>query len=276
MTKKEDSDMTATMRRNPAALALAVLAGALLALPQGSWAAASPNPALGSASAQNAQQRDAEARLNKSQFDNVRVSVADGIATLTGSVQLYEYKADAAKRVLRAKGVQAVRNLIQVGGPGISDKQLQDKLVEQLTYDRVGYGNAFNAISVAVHNGVVTLGGHARTYVDRDSALALVDTTPGVKDVINDVQVDPVSIMDDQIRLEVARAIYGYPLLQKYAIDPAKPIRISVQNGHVSLYCVVDSKSDKDAAFLRANSVPGVFSVKNYLQVANQPTEAQR
>ncbi|HEU5350531.1 MAG TPA: BON domain-containing protein [Terracidiphilus sp.] len=268
--------MTVTIRRTPAALALAVLAGALLALPQVSRAATSPNPALDSASGQNASQRDAEARLNKSQFDNVRVTVSDGIATLTGNVQLYEYKADAAKRALHAKGVQAVRNLIQVSGPSISDKQLQDKLVEQLTYDRVGYGNAFNAISVAVNNGVVTLGGHARTYVDSNSAQALVDTTPGVKDVINEVQVDPVSIMDDQIRLEVARAIYGYPLLHKYAIDPAKPIRISVQNGHVSLYGVVDSKGDKDAAFLRANGVPGVFSVKNHLQVANQPTEAQK
>jgi hyperosmotically inducible periplasmic protein len=268
--------MTVTMRRNPAAFALAVLAGALLAMPQVSWAAASPNPALDSAAAQSTSQRDAEARLNKSQFDNVRVSVSNGIATLTGNVQLYEYKADAARRVLRAKGVQAVRDLIQVGGPNISDKQLQDKLVEQLTYDRVGYGNAFNAISVAVNNGVVTLGGHARTYVDRNSALALVDTTPGVKDVIDNVQVDPVSLMDDQIRLEVARAIYGYPFLQKYAIDPAKPIRISVQNGHVSLYGVVDSQADKNAAFLRANGVPGVFGVKNYLQVANQPTEAQK
>jgi hyperosmotically inducible periplasmic protein len=276
LNKKEDSDMTARRRQFPAALALAALAGALLVLPQISRAAASPNPALDSAGAQNVSQRDAEARLNKSQFSGVRVSVDNGIATLTGTVKLYEYKSDAGKRVLHAKGVQAVRNLIQVGGPSVSDKQLQNKLVEELTYDRVGYGNTFNAIGVEVHNGVVTLGGHARTYVDRDSALALVNTTPGVKDVINDVQVDPVSVMDDQIRLEVARAVYGFPTLNKYAIDPAKPIRISVQNGHVSLYGVVDSKADKDAAFLRANGVPGVFSVKNYLQVANQPTEAQK
>jgi hypothetical protein len=82
--------------------------------------------------------------------------------------------------------------------------------------------------------------------------------------------------MDDQTRLAVARAIYGYPTLNKYAIDPAKPIRISVQNGHVELYGVVDSKSDKDMAYIRANGVPGVFSVKNYLQVAGQPAESER
>jgi osmotically-inducible protein OsmY len=67
--------------------------------------------------------------------------------------------------------------------------------------------------------------------------------------------------------------VYGYSSLNKYAIDPAKPIRISVRNGNVELYGTVDSKADRDTAFLRANGVPGVFSVKNYIQVAGQPTQ---
>jgi len=159
----------------------------------------------------------------------------------------------------------------------VSDEQLKAKLAEKLTYDRVGYGTTpFNAISINVQNGVVTLGGHAYSYPDKDSALALASTYPGVKDVVDDIEVDPTSIMDDQTRLAVARAIYGYPSLNKYAIDPAKPIRISVQNGHVSLYGMVDSKADKDTANLRANTVPGVFSVKNYLQVAGQSGENEK
>jgi osmotically-inducible protein OsmY len=76
--------------------------------------------------------------------------------------------------------------------------------------------------------------------------------------------------------MAVARAVYGFPSLQRYAIDPAKTIRISVQNGHVELYGVVDSQGDKEAAFIQANAVPGVFSVKNFLQVANQPSERQK
>jgi hyperosmotically inducible protein len=94
----------------------------------------------------------------------------------------------------------------------------------------------------------------------------------GVKDVINEIQVDPLSPMDDRIRLQVYRSVYGFPSLNKYAIDPAKPIRISVQNGNVTLYGVVDSKADKDAANIRANSVPGVFKVTNNLQVAGAST----
>ena len=218
---------------------------------------------------------DAAGKLNKSQFKDVKVTVdSNGIATLTGTVSLYQYKSDAANRVRKAKGVTAVRNEIQVTGSNASDGDLKAKLAEKLTYDRVGYGTTpFNAISINVENGVVTLAGHAYSYPDRDSAVALVSTYPGVKDVIDNIEVDPTSIMDDQIRTSVARAVYGYPTLNKYAIDPAKPIRISVQNGHVELYGVVDSQADKDTAYIRANGVPGVFGVKNYLQVAGQSEE---
>ena len=252
-----------------------VVVGALLTLPQVSFAA----PLTGGAAVMQEDENSAAAavhsKLDKKQFQNVKVSVSNGIATLSGTVDLYEYKADADKRAHKVKGIAGVRNDIQVAGPEISDAQLKDKLVEKLQYDRVGYGQAFNAISVGVQGGAVTLGGHARTYVDKDSALALVSTFPGVKDVQDDIQVDPVSIMDDQTRIAVARSVYSWPSLNKYAIDPAKPIRISVQNGHVELSGVVDTQADKDAANIRANTVPGVFSVKNDLQVANQNGEGK-
>ncbi len=267
--------MKTTMRTTRTALLAAALAAALLSLPQSSLAAASGSGAFAQAQATNPAASDAAARLNKKQFKNVTVSVDNGIATLSGTVDLYEYKADAEKSMHRAKGVTAVRNLIDVAGPTVSDADLRAKLGEKLAYDRVGYGNAFNSITLSVQDGVVTLGGHARTDVDKDSALALVSTYPGVKDVVGNIEVDPVSLMDDRTRMQVARAVYGYPTLNKYAIDPAKPIRISVQNGNVELYGVVDSQSDKEVAGLRANGVPGVFSVKNYLQVANQPSEGQ-
>ncbi len=171
------------------ALLAATLAAVLLGLPRLSIAAAQ---ATGTAAVSPAA-ADAAARLNKKQFRNVKVTVDNGIATLSGTVDLYEYKADTAKRVLKAKGVTAVRNLIEVAGPAIPDSELQAKLSEKLEYDRVGYWNVFDAINVNVQNGVATLGGHALGYVARDSALALVSTYPGVKDVIDEIQVDPVS-----------------------------------------------------------------------------------
>jgi hypothetical protein len=91
--------------------------------------------------------------------------------------------------------------------------------------------------------------------------------------VVDNIEVAPVSPMDDRIRLAVARAIYGFPQLNKYAIDPAKPIRISVVNGNVTLSGVVDTQTDKDVANIRANSVPGVFKVVNNLEVVGEGAE---
>jgi osmotically-inducible protein OsmY len=255
---------------------VAALAGAVLVLPPASRAAslAAASSAVAAAEGQQDIAGAVQGKLNKSQFKDVHVNVdANGVATLSGTVDLYEYKADADKTAHKVKGVTAVRNEIQVSGNSVPDSQLQNKLVEKLSYDRVGYGNVFDAISVKVQDGVVTLGGSALDYPSKDSALALAATMPGVKDVVDEVSVDPVSQMDDQIRIQVARAVYGFPSLNRYAIDPAKPIRISVQNGNVALYGEVDSQADKNAAGIRANTVSGVFSVKNYLQVANQPGE---
>ncbi|MFZ0663695.1 MAG: BON domain-containing protein [Acidobacteriaceae bacterium] len=215
--------------------------------------------------------------LNKSQFKDVHVAVQDGVVTLTGTVAVVDSKWRADKRVHDVKGVKAVDNEIQVAGPFLPDAELQNKVVRAVQFDRVGYRTTpFNAVSVSVRNGVVTLGGHAYGPVDADSAVATVANMKGVKDVIDNIQVDPVSPMDDRIRIAEYRAIYGFPSLNRYAIDPVKPIRISVQNGRVTLYGQVDSQADKNAAGIRANSVSGVFHVTNNLQVAGQPPEKMK
>ena len=114
------------------------------------------------------------------------------------------------------------------------------------------------------------MGGVAYGPVDKDSAVSLVSNTPGVKDVVDNIEVAPLSPNDDQIRIAEARAIYGFPSLNRYAMDPAKPIRITVVNGNVTLNGAVDSQADKDTANIRANGVPGVFKVTNQLQVAGK------
>ena len=142
-------------------------------------------------------------------------------------------------------------------------------MAEKLAYDRVGYGTtAFNAFTIGVQNGMVTLGGVAYGPSDKDSALSLVENYPGVKDVVDNIEVAPYLRWMIGFDLAEARAIYGFPQLNKYAMDPAKPIRITVVNGNVTLSGVVDSQADKDVANIRANGVAGVFKVINNLQVA--------
>jgi hyperosmotically inducible periplasmic protein len=214
--------------------------------------------------------------LDKSRFKDVHISVSGGIATLTGNVESLAVKMEADKKAHHSKLASAVRNEIEVMGQQIADRELQDRLVQKLEYDRVGYGTtAFNAIIVGVNDGVVTLGGHAYGPTDKDSAISLVSHTPGVLDLLDEIEVDPVSPMDDRLRIRVAQAVYGFTPLNKYAIDPGKPIRISVQNGNVTLYGAVDTKADKDMAYLRANGVSGVFNVTNELQISNERSERE-
>jgi osmotically-inducible protein OsmY len=220
--------------------------------------------------------QDAQKKLKNKKFSGVQVSVQSGIATLSGSVPLYADKQDAEKNVRKVKNVVSVVNDIQVQAGETTDQQLADRIGKQLAYDRVGYGNAFNAITASVNNGVVTMGGHALGPVAKESALNIAKRTPGVQNVIDNIQVDPVSPMDDRLRQQVARTVYGYPSLNKYAINPANPIRITVINGHVILSGVVDNQSDKDVAGIQANTVPGVFSVTNNLQVAGQAPEKRQ
>jgi hyperosmotically inducible periplasmic protein len=211
--------------------------------------------------------------LKKPDFQDVRITVSNGVVDLEGTVKNFETKQDADKRVQRIKQVTAVRNGLQVAGAGqVPDQKLQQQILQKLQYDQVGYGNAFNAISVSVNNGVATLSGHALQPYAADSANSLVSRFPGVTDVVNNNQVDPPSPMDSQLRLRLYRAIYGYPTLNRYALDPLQPIRIVVSSGHVILEGQVASQSDKTIAGMRARGVPGTFSVTNNLQVS-QPTE---
>ena len=214
-------------------------------------------------------QQAASHKINDAKhMQNVNSSVEDGIVILTGTVGLYEDKLDAAKKVKKLQHVTGVRNDITVAGENVPDAQLQKKLAKQLAYDRVGYyDNTFNYVAVDVKDGVVTLSGDTVYDIPKDTALDIVARTPGVKDVVNDLKVLPVSNFDDSIRVRTARAIYRDSVLGRYASDPAHPIRIVVDNGHVTLYGSVENTMDKNIAGIRASSVFGAFSVENKLVV---------
>ncbi len=257
----------ASLMRCKGCLAAMLLSSAVL------FAAAQDVPvAAPSGSSQDAQvQADVSKALDKKQFSAVQASVRDGIVVLTGVVPTYADKEDADRRAHHRKNVKGVSNQIQVAVGEIADGTLLRKLVEKVSYDRVGYGTtAFNSITVSVQNGVVTLGGVAYGPVDKDTAVSDVANTVGVRDVVDNIEVAPLSGNDDRIRAEEFRAIYSFPTLTKYAIDPAKPIRITVINGNVTLTGMVDTKQESEAANIRANTVPGVFKVTNELQVAGR------
>jgi osmotically-inducible protein OsmY len=88
--------------------------------------------------------------------------------------------------------------------------------------------------------------------------------------VDNRIEVLPLSRFDDRIRLAVARAIYGYPTLDRYGLAAQPSIRIIVNRGEVTLEGVVSNEADRNIAFLRANGVSGVFKVTNNLRIESR------
>ncbi|MGH9524462.1 MAG: BON domain-containing protein [Terriglobales bacterium] len=212
------------------------------------------------------QQQVAQKLQKKSQFADVSASAENGVVTLQGTVKTYADKLAAEKTARKVDHVSQVRDEIAVSGPAVSDTELQQQVAKKLRY--VGFDTGtqvFDNFQVGVRDGVVTVIGETYQPMDKQDALEEVARIPGVKGVVDQVKVAPVSNFDDEIRLRLVRAIYGGGSLA-YGLDPAAPIRIVVDDGHVGLYGFVTSQVDKAVAGVRAAQTFGVFGVQNHLQ----------
>lgn len=148
----------------------------------------------------------------------------------------------------------------------------QDRIAREVRHEllMLPYYGVFDNIGYRVDGDTVTLVGQVVRPVLKTDAENAVKRIEGVEKVNNQIEVLPPSSMDDGLRIGLFRAIYQYPALQKYELGVQKPIRIIVKNGRATLEGVVDSQADKDLAGVRANSVPGLFSVTNNLQVESK------
>ena len=130
--------------------------------------------------------------------------------------------------------------------------------------------DVFDNLAFRVDGSTVTLMGQVTNPTLKTDSERVVKGIEGVEKVDNKIEVLPPSPMDDRLRRQLFHAIYDYPPLEKYAMGVIKPIRIIVRNGNVALEGVVDNETDKNIAGLRANTVPGIFSVTNNLQVTGK------
>jgi hyperosmotically inducible protein len=125
----------------------------------------------------------------------------------------------------------------------------------------------FDNIAFKLNGYDVILYGQVVQPILKDDAEQVIRKIEGVERVENHIEVLPTSGNDDRIRRDVFNAIYRYAPLQHYGVGSNRPIRIIVNHGNVALEGVVDRESDKNMAGIRANGVPGVFSVRNNLVV---------
>ena len=151
-----------------------------------------------------------------------------------------------------------------------SEEKYWERLAKQVRHQLVmlPWYSVFDNLAFRIDRDKVTLLGQVTRPVLKSDAEAVVKRIEGVASVKNDIEVLPLSPMDDQLRRAVFRAIYGEPGMQRYAIQSIPTIHIIVKNGNVTLEGVVDTEMDRNLANLRANQVPNVFSVKNNLVVA--------
>lgn len=127
--------------------------------------------------------------------------------------------------------------------------------------------NIFDDLSFRVDGNTVTLMGQVTEPVKKSDAENVVKRIEGVGQVVNEIEVLPLSPNDDQVRRAMYLTLVRQPQLQKYFMQAVPPIRIIVKNGNVTLEGVVANKGDSDFAKITANGVPGVFSVTDNLKV---------
>jgi hyperosmotically inducible protein len=145
----------------------------------------------------------------------------------------------------------------------------QERIAKEVRHELLmlpRYG-VFDDIKFKVDGFAVTLLGQVWQPVTKSDAENTVKHIEGVEKVDNQIEVLPTSPFDDRLRRKLYHAIYEYPALERYALGVQKPIRILVKNGHVTLEGYVDNEGDKNFAGMRANGVPGIFSVTNNLVV---------
>jgi len=165
----------------------------------------------------------------------------------------------------------------QLTSPATRDARRMDALKEEVRHQLVmlPYYSVFDWLQADVRpDGTVTLMGEVTRPTTKDDAESRIKKLEGASRVIDNIEVLPLSPMDNELRIALYRAIYRYdsPLF-RYGTQSIPPIHIVVKNGHVALKGVVASQMDSQLAYMAAQSVPGVFEVKNELQIEDRLDE---
>jgi hyperosmotically inducible periplasmic protein len=154
--------------------------------------------------------------------------------------------------------------------PYVTGPATEAKLIQEVRHKLVTlpYFGVFDDIGFNVSGSTVTLQGQVTRPVLKDDAATTVKHVEGVTNVVNNIEVLPLSPNDDRIRRAVYQAIYGDPMLStRYGFQALPSIHIIVKNGNVRLEGVVANEMDRNVVNIRANAVSGVFHVENELRV---------
>lgn len=173
------------------------------------------------------------------------------------------------KKIFAAAILTLMIAVTPVAANPVDEAAQYDKTIKKIRKELVTlpFFSVFDNLSFKLEDGTVTLYGQVSRPSLKGDAKRVVQKVAGVEEVVNKIEVLPLSNFDDRIRLATFRAIYRQPGLDRLALQAVPPIHIIVKNGNVTLEGVVATKSDATRAFIAANGVFGVFSVTNNLRI---------
>jgi len=170
------------------------------------------------------------------------------------------------RRILWAAAATVLLSAATLSASSLDDRKDFQVLKDvAISVDRYSRFTVFDDISASVKDGVVTLTGKVTMPYKKDEIAARVAKVDGVRSVDDKIAVLPVSLFDDELRIRIARSIYGHSNFWNYAIMPNPPIHIVVEHGRVTLTGVVQSDVDRMLARSLATQF-GALSVTNELK----------
>jgi hyperosmotically inducible periplasmic protein len=172
---------------------------------------------------------------------------------------------------------QRDKNPATLNTPANRNARRMEALKEEVRHQLVTlpYYTVFDWLQAQVKpDGTVTLMGEVTRPTTKDDAESRVKKLEGASRVVNNIEVLPLSPMDDQLRVALYRTIFRFdsPLF-RYGTQSVPPIHIIVKNGRVTLKGTVLNQGDSQIAYMAARGVPGTFEVKNELQIEQQAGE---
>lgn len=174
-----------------------------------------------------------------------------------------------SKLVILAISLVAAASVVVAAPPTAAlDAQTMNKIRKELV--TLPYYGVFDNLAYQVDGDTVTLSGQVVRPMTRKDAERRVARIEGVRRVVNNIEVLPVSQFDDSIRVRAYRAVFRSGSLYRYAMGANPSIHIVVSRGRVTLEGVVSSRMDSQLAYMAARGVSGVFSVTNNLRVESR------
>lgn len=205
--------------------------------------------------------------------NNIKIDADDGIVKLEGKVLSSAMKRRAERIAWRVDDVIRVENRLEVEGKFRNDQEIADEIAKDLR-GHVWF-DVFDWVEGRVNNGVVTLTGAVREPWRKEEFGNIAEDVLGVREVNNQIRILPTSIYDDQLRVRVARLIYGDPRFVRYANRANPPIHIVVDNGRIMLEGAVNSQLEKQLVESIVRSETLSFEVQNNLKVDGQTARSE-